>query len=153
MSTISSTSGVDLHNGLGLSADTGEIYSFTPQKPTASVLRNQLLPGEEAASVPPLFGIVTNTIAPLTRFLGPLFTVANPAWTGDPVPRMRKLQKRLVEYALTLDESDRSECMAAIMVVEGDVKLRLRLQQMRMTEAEMEIQQKPEKASEKGEKR
>ncbi len=81
-------------------------------------------------------------IAPLTNFLGTLLTVANPVWMSDPVPGMRMLQKKLIAHALTLDEKDRSECMDAIAVVDNAVQLRLRWQQMRMTEEELNV--KPE---------
>lgn len=107
--------------------------------PTPSIMRTQLLPGELEASLPSSADLPQGPVAPLTRFLGPLLTVANPAWVGDPVPRMRALQKRLVAHSLTLAEDDRSSLMEAISVVETAVQWRLRLQQMRMTEAEANI--------------
>jgi len=71
-----------------------------------------------------------------------MLTVANPVWMSDPVPGMRMLQKKLIAHALTLDEKDRVECMGAISVVDNAVQLRLRWQQMRMTEEELNA--KPE---------
>lgn len=76
-------------------------------------------------------------IAPLTEFLGETLTSDNPAWKDDSLPRMRMLQKKLIACALMLPEDERGECLGAISVVEGDVRLRLRWQQMRMTEEEM----------------
>lgn len=81
-------------------------------------------------------------IAPLTQFLGPTLTFDNPAWKDDSLMGMRMLQKKLIACALALPEDERGECMGAISVVEGDVRLRLRWQQMRMTEEEMNA--KPE---------
>lgn len=122
--------------GGGFSPGFGEL-SDIPREPLEPLNRAQLLPGEEAASLPP--PIPQGAMIPLTRFLGPILTVANPAWIGDPVPHLRGLQKSLVAFSLTLAEGKRSELMAAINVVETAVQLRLRLQQMRMTEAEMQI--------------
>lgn len=138
MSAAAST-GVDRPGGVGFSLDVGEINSL-PQAPTSGpVSRAHLLPGEEAASLPLPSAAPPSAISPLTRFLGPLLTVANPVWTNEGLPRMRRLQKKLVEHSLTLPEEDRSDCMAAISVVENAVQLRLRLQQMRMSDAEMNI--------------
>jgi hypothetical protein len=105
-----------------------------------------LLPAEQALSLPPPASATPGPHEPLTRFLGPLLTVANPAWSGDPVPRLRALQKMLVECSLALDKDDRRECMAALSVVETAVQLRLRFQQMRMTEAEKDTLPQPGKA-------
>ncbi|AIY39665.1 hypothetical protein LT85_0505 [Collimonas arenae] len=80
---------------------------------------------------------VDRALAPLIDFLGPLLTIASPAWSGDPVPRMRDLQKILVAHSLTLDRAERDPCLAAISVVEQAVTLRLRLQQLRMSELDM----------------
>jgi hypothetical protein len=133
-------SGVDSRRGLGTSRDVGELDNLQLETSFVPISRIQLLPGEEAASLLAPSTATPYATAALTRFLGPVLTVANPAWSGDPVPRMRMLQKRLVEHSLTLPEDDRSECMGAIMVVEKAVKLRLRLQQMEMTLAELNAQ-------------
>lgn len=131
--------------GGGFSPGFGELGGI-PREEVGSVMRAQLLPGEEAASLPPI-QVAQGPVVSLTRFLGPLLTVANPAWSGDPVPRMRSLQKSLVERSLELKEGDRSELMEAINVVECAVQLRLRLQQMRMSEAEMQIKTETETTS------
>lgn len=129
----------------GISSSLGELGGI-PREERGAVMREQLLPGEEAASLPPL-PVAQGPVVPLTRFLGPLLTVGNPAWSGDPVPRMRALQKALVECSLALKEDDRSELMSAIKVVESAVQLRLRLQQMRMSEAEMHVESKADKTT------
>lgn len=119
--------------------DGGAIPLGTVELPLSNEPQQQ----EEAiAPILPVFDGENQAIAPLTNFLGPLLTVANPVWRGDPVPGMRMLQKKLVAHALTLDEQDRAECMGAIATVENAVQLRLRWQQMRMTEAELNT--KPE---------
>lgn len=147
--------GLDGNIARGLPGDAGEIYSVPAPLPPPRV-RENLRPGEEEVSLPAPLTAIPNAITPLTRFLGPLLTVANPAWSGDPVSRMRALQKKLVEHSLILDEGDRSECLAAITVVETAVQLRLRLQQMRMTLAEMvakpeDMEGKPEETEAKPE--
>jgi len=121
----------------GFSPGLGELGGII-QNEAAPVMRAQLRPGEEAASLPPPPS-PQGAMIPLTRYLGTVLTVANPAWTGDPVPRMRALQKSLVEHSLKLADTDRSELMAAINVVESAVQLRLRFQQMRMSDAEAQI--------------
>ena len=145
MSTVH-VPGVGRQGGTGFSEDVGEIVSVPQQEPITSVSRAQLLPGEEAASLRPLNAKLPSQIASLTRFLGPHLTVANPAWCGDPVPRMRALQKRLVEHSLTLPGSERAPCMRAISVVEKAVQLRLRYQQMYMNEFEMTTEPESVKA-------
>lgn len=73
-----------------------------------------------------------SAMGPITQQLGPSLTFANPVWSGDPVPGMRSLQKKLIEHSLALPPEERSTCLQAISVVEGAVRLRLRLQQMSM---------------------
>jgi hypothetical protein len=133
------TSNVDRKIPGGFASDVGEIHSVPAQNTAQSVVRENLLPEEEAVSLQRQAATTaTQPIAPLNRYLGPSLTVANPVWSGDPVPRMRGLQKTLVEHSLSLEESDRSECMGAIQVVETAVQLRLRFQQMRISLAEMD---------------
>lgn len=85
-------------------------------------------------------------MGPITQHLGQLLTVANPAWSGDPLPRMRALQKKLIEHSLNLSQEERGPCLQAISVVEQAVQMRLRLQQMRIDDftlhADMEAQQR-----------
>lgn len=117
--------------------DVGEIQSLEAAPPSAAISGAELHPGEAAASLFQSCETMPAAIEPLTKFLGSALTFANPAWSGDPVPRMRGLQKTLVEHALTLKEGARGDCLNAITVVERAVQLRLRFQQLRMTELDM----------------
>lgn len=115
-------------------ADFGEIQSI-PEGPLEPKLRSQLMEAEEqlsipAAEPPPRLSAVLNTV------VGLRLTVDNPVWTGDPIPGLRALQKKLVECSLTLEGNDRSECTTAISLVEKAVQLRLRWLQMQRSEAE-----------------
>jgi hypothetical protein len=126
-------------------ADVADIYSSGGDEAQQLTGRADLGPADQAASLPPPPTATPGPHESLTRFLGPLLTAANPAWSGDPVPRLRGLQKKLVEHSLVLDQDDRAECMAALSVVESAVQLRLRYQQMRMSEAEHELSPQPGK--------
>lgn len=111
-----------------------------------TIVRETLVPkalpmlGEEeaAASMPPPEDTIDRKIMLLNRAIGEKLTVNNPVWTGDPILRMRALQKRLIAYSLTLEEQDRQSCMDAIRVVEHNVQLRLRWQQMRRSDLELD---------------
>ncbi|MFC7518739.1 hypothetical protein ACFQUU_27380 [Herbaspirillum sp. GCM10030257] len=140
--SLSTGSGVG-RVGPGYGTDVGEIHTTGGVDVLQPMLRELLSPEQQALSLPQRDS-TTTTLAPLTRFLGPALTVANPVWSGDPVPRMRALQKILIERALALPEAERTEYLAAISVIDRDVQLRLRLQQMYMSDAEMHTQ--PEKA-------
>jgi len=130
MSTVHAA-GVNRQRAAGISSDVGEIIHVSQPDPIVNVSRAQLRPREEAASLLPLNAAPPGPIAPLTRLLGPEYTVANPAWTDHAVRYMRALEKRLVEHSLTLPQEERGACMEAISVVELNVQWRLRLQQMR----------------------
>jgi hypothetical protein len=103
----------------------------TPQRGRA-VLRVDLAPWQEAASLSPDAAQGEAALARLTRFLGAPLTVASPAWSRDPLPGLRALQKSLVAHSLTLDQGERADSMGAIGVVERAVRLRLRWQQMEL---------------------
>ncbi len=118
--------------------DAGDIHGASAQPARARIVRVELLPEEQAISLPAAVA-AGGPIAPLTRLLGPLLTVANPAWSGDPLPRLRALQKCLVEHALGQEPDQRGACMEAMVVVESAVLLRLRLQQMRRSDAEQQL--------------
>lgn len=135
------SSGINKRIGENLSSDGGEIISYPEAPVNKVILRESLSPAEVAVSLPPSAS-PESPIAVLTKFFGPVLTVANPAWGGEPIPRMRALQKKIIEYSLTQDEGDRKECMEAISLVERAVQLRLRYQQMHMSDEEMDI--KPE---------
>lgn len=131
----------------GYAGELGEIQSTPSQTKIQPLGRDQLRPEQEAVSLPQQPTRAPSTFAPLNQFLGTALTSANPVWGADPVPRMRGLQKVLVEHSLTLEQSDRSECMAAISVVETAVKMRLRFQQMRMDEGDLESKPEVEQES------
>jgi hypothetical protein len=117
--------------------DYGEIQNISEVllEPKA---RSQLREVEERLSIP-------NTELParvadaLNTAIGLRLTVDNPVWSGDPIPRLRALQRKLVEHSLLLDAEDRSEYMSSISVVERAVQLRLRWLQMKRSDAEREL--------------
>ena len=114
--------------------ETGDIHSL-PEPRLASKSSLLLKPTEVALSLPPSTEL-PNAVAPLTDLLGPSLTVASPAWSGDPVPGMRLLQKTLLDKALHLPEDERGPLLSAIDLVERAVRMRLRWQQMRRGELE-----------------
>ncbi|MFC5474019.1 hypothetical protein [Paraherbaspirillum soli] len=138
--------GLPRGGGRSIAGTAGDIRNLEPARVTRQTLRTTTADAAEiadqdfnqlAAALAQPTHLVDRPLAPLTDFLGPLLTVANPAWSGDPVPRMRDLQKVLVAHSLTLDRAERGPCLAAISVVEHAVTLRLRLQQLRMSELDM----------------
>lgn len=135
--------------GAGYSGDVADIPNAGDQSFQHPVLREQLSPEQQVLSLPQR-DASRPMVAPLTRHLGPQLTVANPVWIGDPIPRLRGLQKLLIEHSLATPEADRPEFMDAISVVERAVQLRLRLQQMHMNELEPDGKpddSKPEKGT------
>jgi hypothetical protein len=134
----------------GLADDPGGIVSLLPASEAEPLTRMLLLPEEERLSLPPPRDATPGPITPLTRYLGPHLTVASPAWLGDPVPKMRALQKMLVAHSLSLEPSDRSECMEAITIVDSAVRLRLRLRQMEKYELERALKTPPAEATAPG---
>ena len=128
---------------LGSHNDVGEIRSLEQPLPLEAISSGELYPGEAAASLQQPSSAMDSAISALTDFLGTLLTVASPAWMGDPVPTMRGLQRCLIEHSLGLEEQQRHGCLAAVSVVENAIQLRLRFQQMRMTEAEMQLAATP----------
>ncbi|HWW05965.1 hypothetical protein [Collimonas sp.] len=120
------------------SSEFGEIQNLSEVSP-ALKSRTYLLPQEEAASLPPPLIITAPAMLLLNRMLGARLTFDNPAWSGDPLPRMRALQRKLIEQSLTRPPGDRTECMDAIRLVEQAVQLRMRWQQMRKSDAEADL--------------
>ena len=146
MSAVSDTA-VRRGGAAGAPADAVGIYSIPEPLDAAEVGLLQLAPAEAKLSMPSDQRISGGgQLAALTRFIGEALTVASPAWSGDPVPAMRSLQKKLVAHSLTLNEKDRAPCLAAIAVVEDAVQWRLRLQQMRMNDVERDIELQARKA-------
>lgn len=130
--------------------DFGEIQSL-PDIPLEPKLRSQLKKEEEQASLPRT-GPLPRATEPLDAVLGDALTIDNPVWSGDPVPRLRGLQKLLVEHSLTLAPEDRGDNMRAIAEVERTVQLRLRWLQMKRSDAEREETEQRGKANDENEK-
>jgi hypothetical protein len=118
--------------------EVGEIKSVGRQELVPKALP-ELLPQEADASMPSLEDQVDRKIALLNRAIGLRLSVNNPVWTGDPVPRMRALQKRIIEYSLGLEQPQRQPAMEAVRVVEQAVQLRLRWQQMQRSDLEGDV--------------
>jgi hypothetical protein len=118
--------------------ETGEIHSVAGVE-AAPKSRLLLSESEAALSLPPSTEL-PNAVAPLTQILGRRLTVDSPAWSGDPVPGMRMLQRSLVATSLELPDGERADLMSAIELVEKAVQMRLRWQQMRRSEAEGPIE-------------
>lgn len=124
--------------------DAGEIHSLHEAE-LAPRTRSLLKPAEEARSLPPATEL-KNAVAPLTEILGARLTTDSPAWSGDPIPAMRLLQKSLVAASLLLEDGRRADLLSAISLVEKAVQMRLRWQQMRRSDAEQPIEAEPEEA-------
>lgn len=137
MKSISSTSsrvGSSVQNGFD--ADVSAIHSIDKKEQKDAIFGAGLSNAEHELSVPKI-GQPPRQLQALTEMLGKNVTVGNIAWTPAALPDMRALQKTLVEHSLKLEKEDRADCLAAILVVEDAVKLRLRLQQMRENDAEL----------------
>jgi hypothetical protein len=139
MNTTRTTSGIRRASEV---TDFGEIQSI-PEAPLEPKLRSQLKKEEEQLSLPPQ-SLPGRLGAELDAALGPRLTVDNPVWSGDPIPLLRALQKKLVEYSLSIESEQRAECMLSISLVERAVQLRLRWLQMRRSDAERDVIVKPE---------
>jgi hypothetical protein len=116
--------------------DAGAIHALDRTETPESRFGGALSSQAHTASVPTI-GLPSRQLQALTDLLGKNVTVGNVAWTAAALPDMRALQKRLVEHSLKQGKEDRADCLAAILVVEDAVKLRLRLQQMYENEAEL----------------
>lgn len=130
--------------------DLAEIHSV-PDVPAVLKSLPDLLPVEQEASLPPNEIPVDATLAALNRILGPRLSSDSPAWSGNPVPRMRSLQKTLVEHSLRLPEAERGPCMRAILMVNQAIDWRLRWDHMRRSEAERKFNLQDEDGDEKKE--
>lgn len=134
--------------------DFGEIQSI-PEAPLEPKLRSQLKDVEEQLSIPPA-ELPPRVSEALNEVLGLRLTVDNPVWAGDPIRGLRALQRRLVEYSLTLEAEERAECMMSISLVERAVQLRLRWLQMQRSDAERDFivkQEEPSNAEESKKRR
>lgn len=135
------------HRPIDLS-EFGEIQNL-PETTAAELRPLSLLQSEEADASIPDSGIGAREFEPLTKILGSRLTWGNPVWSGDPIPRLRALQKKLVEHSLMLEEGDRRDCLDAISLVEVAVQLRLRWLQMRRSDAEKDVIEPQQEKEEK----
>jgi hypothetical protein len=124
--------------GIAEPVELGDIHSV-PETQLAPKSRLLLKPSEMAVSLPQSTEL-PNAIAPLTTILDPRLTVDSPAWSGDPIPGMRLLQKTLLSVSLQQAQEDRTDLLTAIELVEKAVQMRLRWQQMRRSEVEARIE-------------
>jgi hypothetical protein len=104
-----------------------------------------LAPTDAAASFNLHIRHTASAILPLTQMLGVALTAGSPAWTGDPVPKMRALQKKLLEQGMQCTGAARGVALAAISVVEKNIQLRLRLHQLHMSDLQLISEREPRK--------
>ena len=141
---IRTTRGV---GGAGLdAAEFAEIHSLQTEL-LAPKSRATLRPAEEALSLPPP-ELADPKMSLLSRALGSCVTTENPVWRGNPVPCLRALQKALTAHSLTLAKEDRRAGLDAVRVLERDIRLRLRWQQMSRSDSEAPVQVQPAKEAE-----
>jgi len=123
-----------------------EIHSLQAEL-LAPKSRAALQPGEEALSLPPP-DLPDPKMELLSRTLGAAVTTDNPVWRGNPVPHLRALQKALIAHSLTLAKEDRRIGLDAVRVLERDIRLRLRWQQMARSDSEPALEVQPVKEQE-----
>ena len=118
-------------------AEFAEIHTLQAEL-LAPKSRAALQPGEEALSLPPP-ELTDPKMELLCRALGSALTTDNPVWRGNPVPRLRALQKALIAHSLTRDRDDRRVGLDAVRVLERGIRLRLRWQQMARSDSEAPV--------------
>lgn len=123
-------------------AEFAEIHSLQTEL-LAPKSRATLRPDEEELSLPPP-ELADPKMALLGRALGSAVTTDNPVWRGNPVPRLRALQKALIAHSLTRDKDDRRIGLDAVRVLERGIRLRLRWQQMARSDAEGPLESQAE---------
>ncbi|WEF32220.1 hypothetical protein [Pseudoduganella chitinolytica] len=136
-------------SGTGLGPDAAEfaeIHSLQTEL-LAPKSRAALQPEEEALSLPPP-ELADPKMDLLGRALGSAVTTDNPVWRGNAVPQLRALQKALIAHSLTRERDDRRIGLDAVRVLERDIRLRLRWQQMARSDNEAGVAIQPEKEEE-----
>jgi hypothetical protein len=120
-------------------SDTGVIHSL--ERGQQGTIQSADLTSAEYQISLPQATPPSRQFAALTNILGKGVTTGNPVWTSAAVPGLRALQKLLVDHALKLPKEERGDCLGAIKVSEGEIKLRLRMLQMHENNAEMAMTQ------------
>jgi hypothetical protein len=132
---IRNTRGV---GGAGLdAAEFAEIHSLQTEL-LAPKTHAALQPEEEALSLPPPEPNDPK-MELLGRALGSAVTTDNPVWRGNAIPRLRALQKALIAHSLTRERDDRRTGLDAVRVLERNIRLRLRWQQMARSDNEANL--------------
>ena len=119
-------------------AEFAEIHSLQAEL-LAPKSRAALKPGEEELSLPPQLR-ADPKMELLCRVLGAPVTTDNPVWRGNPIARLRSLQKALIGHSLTLPVGERQVGLDALRVLESAIRLRLRWQQMARSDNEAPLQ-------------
>lgn len=117
--------------------DSGEIFTASTPLSLPNLSASQLKEYEREVSINLAGRWVGRGVETLTTSLGLPLTAGSVAWSGDPVPKMRALQKKFLEYGMTCDGEERERALAAISVVEKNVQLRLRLHQLHMSDLQL----------------
>ncbi len=115
-----------------------EIHRVAETEPVPRA-RADLLAAEEDLSLPAEAFPADPAMALLTGALGAQLSTDNRVWRGDPVPGLRGLERLLLAHALAQEPAGRSPCLQAIRVVELAVLWRLRWQQMRRSDVEVNL--------------
>lgn len=128
--------------GAGLdAAEFAEIHSLQTEL-LAPKTHAALQPEEEALSLPPP-ELLDPKMEVLGRVLGSALTSDNPVWRGNAIPRLRALQKALIAHSLTRERDDRRTGLDAVRVLERNIRLRLRWQQMARSDNEANVTDAP----------
>ena len=120
-----------------IALDIGEIFTPTPDLSSSNISPSQLKDYERDASINPVGRRAGRGIETLTALLGLPLTAGSVAWSGDPVPKMRSLQKKFLEFGMASEGDDRKRALAAISVVEKNIQWRLRLHQLHMSDLQL----------------
>ena len=120
-----------------IALETGEIVTLDVEISQSNVSLSQLKEYERDASINLVGRHDSRGIDVLTSLLGVSLTAGSVAWSGDPVPKMRALQKKFLEHGLKQEGEPRRRALAAITVVEKSIKGRLRLHQLHMSDLQL----------------
>lgn len=120
-----------------IALEVGEIVTQSPILAAPNISASQLKEYERDASLHPVGRRDKRGIETLTSLLGLSLTAGSAAWSGDPIPKMRSLQKGLLAFGMTRDGADRKKALEAISVVEKNIQWRLRLHQLHMSDLQL----------------